>query len=332
MRAFRFLPVAIASLVLAVGGCSSDDEAASVVLLDLPDASAGDVVGLIAVEVDGRRSVEWVDRLDGTVRGLDIDADADPETAEPKLLATIDVSTSGEQQGLLGQVMIDGRRFVSFVSPDAAGELLVAEVVDGAVSREVWSAGAAASGAIGGVLDEDDGRIVIGLGRNTGWDAESKVGGAILTLDPDGDRNQVPTEISVGYTNPWAYTVTRDGAIWVADNAAGPDPDEPDRDDIERIGRADLVPDRNDMAEILSPGRAPAAMLELPDGRIGICGFLDDELRAYEIVDTDTGPATGLERAGTIMPCITGAAIFSDGTIVTAAQTDTGESLQILRP
>ena len=50
------------------------------------------------------------------------------------------------------------------------------------------------------------------------------------------------------------------------------------------------------MDEVDWPGRAPAAMVELPDGRIGICGFLDNELRAYDIVDNT------LERAGTIMP------------------------------
>ena len=73
-------------------------------------------------------------------------------------------------------------------------------------------------------------------------------------------------------------------------------------------------------------------MVELPDGRIGICGFLDNELRAYEVVDSDAGEATELERAGTIMPCNLGVAVFDDGTIVTLAQTDTGETLQILRP
>ena len=72
-------------------------------------------------------------------------------------------------------------------------------------------------------------------------------------------------------------------------------------------------------------------MVELPDGRIGICGFLDNELRAYDIVDGAT-PVPTLERAGTIMPCNTGVAVFDDGTIVTAAQTESGESLQILRP
>ena len=86
------------------------------------------------------------------------------------------------------------------------------------------------------------------------------------------------------------------------------------------------------MDEIAGTPRAPAAMVELPDGRIGICGFLDNELRAYEPVDTASGPDTGLEPAETIMPCNTGAAVFDDGTIVTVAQSDDGHALLILRP
>ena len=68
------------------------------------------------------------------------------------------------------------------------------------------------------------------------------------------------------------------------------------------------------------------------DGLIAICGFLDNVMQAFEVVDSDAGPRTALERAGTIMPCLTGAAVFADGTIVTTAQGDDGETLQILRP
>ena len=55
-------------------------------------------------------------------------------------------------------------------------------------------------------------------------------------------------------------------------------------------------------------------------------------MRAYEIVDGENGERSALDRAGTIMPCLTGATIFDDGTIATLGQTDTGMALHILRP
>jgi hypothetical protein len=316
--------VTIAALVMVA--CAADDPSEPEVLLDLGDALRGDTVGLIAVEDDDTRAVEWIDRRSGEIRRLDLDAgDATVET-----VATVPVSTDGEQRGLLGQVDIDGRRFASWTQP-GTNEIVVGEIVDGAPANVVWSGGEAGGGAIGGVLDDLDGRILLGLGRNTDWDADTRVGGAILSIDPDGSPDDAPSELAVGFTNPWAFTATESGEVWFADNAAGPDPDDPDIDDRERIGRADRVDNRNDVPRITEPGRAPTAMVELPDGRIGICGFLDNELRAYEIVDTDAGERTGLERAGTIMPCLTGAAVFADGTIVTAAQTGDGEALLVLR-
>ena len=211
-------------------------------------------------------------------------------------------------------------------------DLVVGELLDDGSTHIVWNAGPSSDGAIGGVLAQRDDQILIGVGRNTGWDTTTKVGGAILTIDPDGPPTQAGTALSVGYTNPWAFVVTLAGDVWVADNASGPDPDDESRDDVERIGRADLVDDRNDMAEVVGAGRAPTAMVELSDGRLGICGFLDNEMHAFEVVDTDAGPRTALERAGTIMPCLTGAAVFADGTIVTATQDSTGNTLQIRRP
>jgi len=314
----RWTALALAA-TLALAACGSD-KAASVRIVPLGEAGPGESVGLLATEADGTRYVEWLDRLDGTILRLDIDSDAPIET-----VASLPVGTDGEQRGLLGQVTIDGRRFLSWTQPETF-ELVVGELLPDGSQRIVWSAGAAGGGAIGGVLGQRDGQIVLGLGRNTEWDAESGTGGAILLIDPDGTPDQQAEELSVGYTNPWAFTATADGSVWVADNAAGPDPDDESRDDVERIGRADLQPDRNEMDEVDWPGRAPAAMVELPDGRIGICGFLDNELRAYDIAD-DT-----LERAGTIMPCLTGAAVFDDGTVATIAQTDTGMALHLLNP
>jgi hypothetical protein len=314
----RWTALALAA-TLALAACGSDD-AESVSIVPLGDAAPGASVGLLATEVDGTRYVEWLDRLARTILRLDIDSDVTIET-----VASLPVGTDGEQRGLRGQVTIDGRRFLSWTQPDTF-ELVVGELLPDGSQRIVWSAGEAGGDAIGGVLDQRDGQILLGLGRNTEWDAAGGVGGAILLIDPDGTPDQQADELSVGYTNPWAFAATGNGSIWVADNAAGPDPDDESRDNVERIGRADLEPDRNEMREVNWPGRAPAAMVKLPDGRIGICGFLDNELRAYDIVD-DT-----LERAGTIIPCLTGAAVFADGTVATIAQTDTGMALHLLRP
>lgn len=311
---------------LALAACGGDD-GDGLVTIGLGDAAPGETVGVIANENDGVRYAEWLDRLDGTVHRLDID---DPD-AGIETVATVDVSTDGEQRGLLGHVVIEGRRYASWTQPETF-DLVVGELLDDGTQRIVWSAGEAGGGAIGGVLDDLDGQVVLGLGRNTAWDAETDLGGAILRIDPSGDVEQQPVVVSVGYTNPWAFTVTSSGGVWVADNAAGPDPDDESRDDVERVGRADLVADRNEMDEVPWPGRAPAAMVELPDGRLGICGFLDNELRAYDVVGGPAGERTALERAGTIMPCLTGAAVFDDGTIVTIAQTDAGEALLIQRP
>lgn len=327
---FRRSRIAALVMVLTAAACTGDDASEPEVLLEFDDAFPGSKVGLIAVDGPDGRTAEWIDRLDGTIHRVDIDGPGSPET-----IAEIPVGTEGEQRGLLGQVVIDDRRFAAWTKPaDLAGdfEIVVGEVTDGAAGEIVWSGGRAGGGAIGGVLGELDGQILLGVGRNTAWDADTDVGGAMLLIDPDGPGDQEGVALSVGYTNPWAFTVTGSGDVWFADNAAGPDPDDPSVDDVERIGRADLIEDRNDVARITEPGRAPTSMVELPDGRIGICGFLDNELRAYEIVDTETGEATGLERAGTIMPCNLGVALFDDGTIVALAQGDAGETLQILRP
>lgn len=329
---------ALAIIGTGCGGSDSDElSTGPVAAFEFPASTPGDIVGLIARDDLDDRSIEWIDRLDGTIQRLSLD-DAN---SSPEIIAEIPIGSDGEQRGLLGQVIIDGRRFAAWTQPDTF-ELVVGEVVDGGPGNLIWSAGNASSGAIGGVLGELDGRVLIGVGRNTGFDRQSEVGGAMLSLDPNGPVDQTPTEISLGYTNPWAFTAADNGEVWVADNAAGPDPADENTDDIERIGRADLVDDRSDMTRIVEAGRAPTAMIQLPDGRLGICGFLDNELRAYEIIDgaeADPGnPATAdlarseLVRAGTIMPCLTGAAIFDDGTIVTAALGDPGMQLTVLRP
>ena len=335
----RFTAAALLVASLIAVACSGDDGSGEPsqpeVLFTLPDAQPGQIVGLVAVEGDdGPMAVEWLDRLEGTVNRLELE-----NGAEPEVVATVPVGTDDDQRGLLGQVVLDGRRFAAWTRPDTF-EFVVGEIVDGEPGPIVFSAGDASGGAVGGVLRELDGDILLGLGRNTGFDRESGIGGTMLVIDPDGTADAEPRIVSEGYTNPWAFAVVGGEEIWVADNAAGEDP-ATGEEDIERIGRADLLPDRADMTRISEAGRAPTTMIELADGRLGICGFLDNELRAYEVVDgadaDPSNPATvdltrsELRRAGSIMPCLTGATIFDDGTIVTVAISDEGQQLLIRR-
>ncbi|MEP4651786.1 MAG: hypothetical protein ABJ314_16485, partial [Ilumatobacter sp.] len=180
----RRVLVSAVTVMSTLAACGGDGPSEPEVLLDFGDEAPGTNVALIAVEGPDGRTAEWIDRLDGTIQRIDIDEPGDPET-----VATIEVGTDGEQRGLLGQTLIDGRRYAAWTKP--AGllgdfEIVVGEVVDGGEGEIVWSGGAASGGAIGGVLDQYDGRILLGLGRNTGWDAETMVGGAMLLIDPTG--------------------------------------------------------------------------------------------------------------------------------------------------
>lgn len=295
--------------LLALTACA-DDAPDFEVAVNMGDALPGDVIALRA----NGDSVEYLSRRSGEIRSSNI-ADGTMET-----LATIEVSTDGEQRGLLGHTVIHGRRFAAWTEPDTL-DLVVGEVTSGAVDRIVWSGTGTQSKAVGGHLEMLDGQIVLGIGSLTDW-ATDHGSGAVIALDTDGDDDQEPTVLSDGWNNPFAFTVLTDGTIWVADNAPdGSDLPVADRDG-ERIATTDAAG-----PSILEPPpqRAPSAIVELPDGRLGVCGFLDNEMRAYVAEDGQ------LTRAGTIGPCLTGAAVLDDGTIVTASTTDNGTSVLLTR-
>ena len=78
------------------------------------------------------------------------------------------------------------------------------------------------------------------------------------------------------------------------------------------------------------PQRAPASVVELQDGRLGVCGFIDGDMWAYEVIDRSPPDADDevlfqIVRAGTIGPCQSGAAVLDDGTIATVATNSDGE-------
>jgi hypothetical protein len=320
---------ALAGAAVLVGACSSSgDESTAVwpaaIRIALAAAVPGDIISLRS---DGP-AVEWIDRRAGTINRIadvagttDAAGTTDGE-ANIETIATIEVSTDGEQRGLLGTTSIGNRRFAAWTDPTTL-DLVIGEIVEGELARVVWGGTTTQSKAIGGHLETYGGDILLGLGELTAWGDEHG-SGALVTLDPDAAPTQEPVVVSDGWNNPFAFTVVQsaggDEVIWVADNApdSGPDP--------ERLGRGDIADRRLATA---SPQRAPSAVVELPDGRLGVCGFLDGEMWAYDIPDPDSvggeggdsgeGDALELaERAGTIGGCLTAATVMDDGSIVTA--------------
>lgn len=316
------------AVAMILGACSNDgaDEGGPVstpdtgiagsTLLALPDSRPGDVIALRAGD-DGT-TIEWIDRRAGTIRSVAVPTGAGPghDTIagdEIETLATIDVGIEGEQRGLLGHTVVDGARFAAWTDPDTF-HLIVGEVGPDGVERIVWDGGGTAGGAVGGHLEASaDGQLILGIGQLTDWARSNGSGakgtGAMVQLDPAGPADQEPVILSVGYTNPFAFTVV-DGELWVADNAVG--------DDVERIGRADLA-DRDDLTATGRDPRSPSTLIAVGgDGtnpvRLAVCGFLDAQLLSWA---TESAADTAV-YGDSLGPCLTGAAVLTDGTIVTA--------------
>ncbi len=234
----------------------------------------------------------------GAVRRVRADGALDPMP-----IATFDVNAEG-QRGLLGLVEVDGELFASLVRV-SDDRLVVLRASDG---LEVWVGPPSTDLANGGHLVAlDDGRILIGVGDLQDREARDRadtVNGKLLVLDPAGPPDQQPEPLSAGWNNPFAFTTTRGGALWVADNAPGSEP--------ERIGRGDQPAVE---ATDLEGERAPSALVELPDGRLGVCGFVSGTLDA---VDVSAG--TPEAEAPLVTPCRTGAAVLADGRVLTATE------------
>ena len=281
-------PAAVALLVVALTACSDGGERE--VFLDLGDRPPGE---LIALRADGE-ALEWIERTAGTIRRLE------PGSA-PAEVAGVAVSVEGEQRGLLGHTVVDGRRYAAWTEPGSR-RLVVGEVVADDEPRIVWQGTTTESRAVGGHLEQLGGRLLLGLGELTGW-AQEHGSGALITLDPDGPADQVPLVVSDGWNNPFAFVVADDGTIFVADNTSVGG-----RERLAAIGDAGTL-----VTELSAPERAPSAIALLDDGRVGVCGFLDGELRAYELTDD------GFERAGTVGDCRTAVTVTGSGRTVVAA-------------
>ena len=314
MNSLRLWVAPVIGVALLATSCSNDDTGSTGApdtrtIIELPESLPGDVIALRAgagdTGGDDSTVVEWIDRRAGTINSVDVD---DPGTVT--VLATLDVGTDGEQRGLLGHTVIDAVRYAAWTDPDSEHLLVGALTNDepATVDRIVWDAGGTAGGAVGGHLDATaDGRLLLGIGQLTDW-AKAHGSGALLTLDPAGPPDQEPIVLSDGYINPFALDVVGD-VVWVADNAVG--------DDTERTGSIDLAAgsarvDRADLDGTGGDPRAPSAVVALGDGDggVAVCGFLDAELRPWSSDPAGYGDAIG--------PCLTGAALLADDTIVTA--------------
>jgi glucose/arabinose dehydrogenase len=237
------------------------------------------------------------ERRTGRVRLVTGTGDLDPE---PVARVAV-ISGEDDQRGLLG-LAVDGDRVYASWTRAGDGRLVVGEVTGGG-ERILWAGPPSSELANGGHLAVvPDGRLVVGIGdlENPALvDDSDAPNGKLLTLDPAGPPSQRPRLLSGGWNNPFAFVVAADGAIWVADNAPGDEP--------ERIGRGEGQARGAEPAPL--PGRrAPAALVELAPGRLGLCGYLDGELTVVDV--RDGRPRLG-DRLAT--GCRTGAAMLADG-------------------
>lgn len=267
--------IAAVAMAVAVSGCSG----AAAKTATWPAATP---IAPLQIEAN---TVLYGERLSGRILRLDLRA---PKNA-PVEIAKLTVDGSGEQRGLVGLASIHGNLYAAWVRP---GDLrLVVGHVDGDRTL-IWIGPVTGVKAIGGHLGVLGDRLVTALGELV---KDPALAGRVFTLDPSGAENQTPVIVSKGWHNPFAFVVHANNVV-VADNAPDGVP--------ERLGQVPL-PEKVE--------RAPSAIVVTPNGRYGICGYLDGEMRGYTINDDG-----GVERSGTIISsdCRTGATALADGRYV----------------
>jgi hypothetical protein len=302
--------------LLALDGCGDDGGPASpsdpatpppstLVPSELFVADAAFPAALVAAPDGG---LLYGERLTGRI--LSVDATGG-RAAEP--VASVAVTgTEGDQRGLLGLVSDDeGRLYASFTRAED-GRLVVAQVAPGP-ERLVWEGPVSADRANGGHLELHEGRLLVGVGDLLDPDAvadPATPNGKLLLLDPDAAADQVPVVLAGGWNNPFAFTHTPDGALWVADNTGG---------GRERLAR--VADDGEVVVTELGGGaeqRVPAGMVALDGERLGLCGYLSGVLEEVAVVDGRAEPTGRVLTA----PCRIGVLRLSDGRVVVATETE----------
>lgn len=264
------------------------------------------------VEVD-KGGFVFAERATGRVRLVRGDG-----MLEPEPVATVAVATDG-QRGLLGLTRLvedDARLFAAWTRAED-GVLVVGQVFPGE-PRLIWEGPESVVQGNGGHLEVSPlGEIVIGIGDAgaTGLIEDPEApNGKLLALDPDGEVDQTPEVLSSGWRNPYAFAYDEDGRLWVADNAPP--------GTTERVGVADK--EDGPLTE-LAENLAPSAMVVLPDGDLGLCGFLDGQMRKVAIDrgrGTGTDPTAALTSDIVVEPCTVAAVTLSDGSILFASETE----------
>lgn len=252
-------------------------------------------VAPVALAVTSDGGILVGERLTGAVRVIDADG-----RLRDAPLVRVEVATGG-QRGLLGLAVLGPRIFAAWTRPGDR-RLVVGEVAP--ETRAVWEGPISSRLATGGHLEVSaDGDLLIGVGdlqRPELVDDPTTPNGKILRVDPNGRPDQVPAVVGAGWNNPFAFTVTDRGEIWVADNSPGRRP--------ERLGQAGAAARATDL-----PGRrAPAALVEIDPGRLGLCGFLDGRLVEVDITAVPPRPGEVLVADG----CRTGAVRLGEDRLV----------------
>lgn len=280
---------AIALVLISVARWHDGDRAGARVLV----ADAAFPAAMAALPDGG---LVYGERLTGRVIRVDPDG-----TAEP--IGSVDVSTDGEQRGLVGIAVRGDEIFVSYTDADRR---LQVRLLGGG---PVWIGPESADRANGGrIAFAPDGALVIGVGdlldRAAAMDP-AMPNGKLLALDPDGPADQRPTVISSGWNNPFAFTFAGDGTLYVADNAGG------EGEERLAIGGAGPLPI---VLATLSPHSVPSGLAAMPDGRLALCTFLEGTLRAFLVGRAAARP----ELVPLAADCSIGVITLADGTLAYA--------------
>ena len=263
---------------------------------------ADSAAAMVALPGGGLRFGE---RLTGQIREVDPGG-----RLLPQPVATVTVSTGG-QRGLLG-LAIDatGRTFAAWTRPDR--RLVVGQVAPGP-ERLVWLGPETTRLANGGhLVVTPDSDLVVGIGN---LQARARVSdpnapnGKLLRLDPDGTADQLPDVISSGWNNPFAFTFTPSGALWVADNAG--------RGQAERLARGDVAGQPTSVTPLRGT-LAPSGLAAIDDDNLALCGFVSRRLDAYDVARAGRARRSTLPLATN---CAIGVIRLADGSLAYANRT-----------